>query len=58
MTARHGMYQLWRKYRAYSRVCPKWKLDNMVQQQVEIQRNLSFTKARHVDESSSPAVKT
>ena len=41
---------------AYSRECPKWKLEKMVQQ-VKVERNLSFTEARKVVESSSPAVK-
>ena len=44
------------KHFAYSRECPKWKLEKMVQQ-VKVERNLSFTEARKVVESSSPAVK-
>ena len=43
------------KHFAYSRECPKWKLEKMVQQ-VKVERNLSFTEARKVVESSSPAV--
>ena len=44
------------KHFAYSRECPKWKLEKIVQQ-VKVERNLSFTESRKVVESSSPAVK-
>ena len=38
---------------AYSRECQKWNLKKWL----KVERNLSFTKARKVVESSSPAIK-
>ena len=42
------------KHFAYSRECPKWKLETMVQK-IKVKRNLSFTEARKVVKSSLPA---
>ena len=42
------------KHFAYSRECSRWKMEKTVQQ-VKVERNLSFTEARKIVETSRPA---